>query len=340
MTPFGTGAHESAFDHRTWQHPLDLAAPLNTAGVVYTPKDIEHQHNVGICTGISLVQNAQKANGKKYSPDFQYLLQKKLIDPNWVEGSSIFAALKVGKTVGFLPRELFTWVTEEDRKLPYAQYIAKLQSIPNAEVARLSSLCVDKLAGYAQLPVDLVSLAHGVSDSKAGILCRYEVGKEWWTPSWLTKDIDPLRAPQQIVSGHAIGQTYFEAEEVMFTLANTWGTDWNAQGNAHVYPSSYSCTEAWIPYYQTPAPSFHHNFVVDLQLGQTSGDIVALQTALQIDGEFPQNLPCTGFYGEITRRAVLQYQLKYKVAPVTELNALQGKRVGAKTRAQLNKQFN
>lgn len=182
MEQLGLGALHSPIDSRTFAHPTMGIPSIVIAGQKYNPEDHEHQHNVGICTAISLVQNAEKVFGKKYSPDFQYLLQKKFIDGNWDEGSAIFSALKVGKNFGFLPIEEFTYVTEEDRKLPYPQYITKLQAIPQTEITRLLTLCKDKVTAYAQ--VDISSremIAKAIYDSEAGILCRYEVGNEWWT---------------------------------------------------------------------------------------------------------------------------------------------------------------
>lgn len=184
---------------------------------------------------------------KKFSVEFQYLCQKKFYDGNWDEGSSIFNALKVGKNIGFLPAELFPYVTEEDRKLPYDQYIAKLQAIPDAEIERLKTLCTDKLAGYAKVPLN--SLATGISSSKAGILVRYDCGPTWWIPSWLTKDINPLRKPISNITGHALTMNLFNLLTKLNTLANTWGITWNKQGCGDVVVDSYPPTEAWIPYY-------------------------------------------------------------------------------------------
>lgn len=335
-----TGANESHYDPRTRRHDTTAAAPLVTGGISYLPDDIEHQHNVGICTAASVVQNAQKAKGKKYSLDFQYLLQKKYYDLNWDEGSSIFSALKVAKNYGFLPRELFTWATEADRNLSYAQYVAKLRAVPDSEVARLISLCVDKLAGYAQLPTDAQSLAKGISDSVSGVICRYEVGEEWWTArdgriSWATADIDPLRPPAQVISGHGIGSSRFDFSVTQnVEHPNTWGILWNDknQGRGNANHLTYKCTEAWIPYYDaapTPTPQ-PFIFTQDMQYGQTTQDIVQLQKRLGV-------APTSGYYGPITKQAVLAYQIA-KGIPLSwyERYWLAGSVCGAKTRAALN----
>jgi hypothetical protein len=347
-TPFGLGAEVSPYDSRTFVHDTTMAFPLVKGGQVYTPVDMENQHVVGICTAISLIQNAEKVLGKKFSPDFQYLLQKKFYDLNWVEGSSIFNALKVGKNIGFLPKNLFPYITEEDRKLAYPSYVAKLEAISDSEIQRLIGLCTDKLIGYAQVPTDPQSLAKGIIDSCAGILCRYNVGEEWWTASngissWATKDIDPIRPPKVVVSGHAIGASYFDFSVVKnITHPNTWGTSWNDQnqGNCHIVQDNYQCTEAWIPYYETiPAPAPKpYIFTQDMKFGQTSEDVKQLQLRLiSLGYAIPSG--ATKYYGYETKKAVLQYQINNISLSWYERYFVAGRTCGPKTRAKLNSSF-
>ncbi len=319
-----TGADESPYDSRTFRHDtLAGGAPLISGGTTYLPEDIEHQHNVGICTGISLTQNTRKATGLKYSADFQYLLQKKYVDFSWWEGSSILSALKVGNKYGFLPEEKFTdlngrrYITEDDRELPYSIYIEKLMAIPESEIQRLIKLCINKLAGYAQIKIDSQSLAKGIMDSKAGILCRYTVGEEWWTArdgriSWASVDIDPIRPPTFPVSGHAIGASKFDYNVTLnVTHPNTWGIFWNDRnkGNGNINQGVYRPTEAWIPYYDkvpTPLPpSFV--FTQDMKYGETSENVRQLQKRL-IDLGYSIPSGPTTYFGDQTRTALIKYQ--------------------------------
>lgn len=87
-------------------------------------------------------------------------------------------------------------------------------------------------------------------------------------------------------------------------------------------------------------PSFTHNFKTNIALKDTGPEVIALQRALQKEGQFPASVPCTGYYGDITRRAVLAFQLKYSIASTNELFDLNGNLVGAKTRMKLNQLFN
>lgn len=346
--PFATGAHESPIDYRTIEHPTMVpGVPLVTGGKHVPKESVLHQHKEGICTSISLVQKVSRHWGKKYSPDFQYLMQKRK-DGNWTEGSSIFYALKVGKNIGFLPAEHFP-VTEADRDLPYPQYAAKLQAISEAEIERLITLCEHKLTGYAIVNVSAPEfIAKAIDDSEEGILCRYEVDNQWWTPSWLERDINPLRAPVSPLSGHAIEGVFYDfVTQKRVELANTWGPMWCRDGSGDAIFTSYRPTEAWIPYFtfnpdvpELPKKeNFKWGFFKPMLPGARGDEVTALQTALMIDGCFSKDLyrqlmnaKELGFFGGITRTAVIQFQTKYGIAPVGS--------VGPVTRAQLNRLFN
>lgn len=314
------GAFDSKQDPRTISYEPTLAALFTSGGIEYHPEDIENQHLVGICTSASLVQERQKANNKKYSIEFQYLLQKKFYDSKewigWSEGSSILNALKVGKKFGFLPRELWTWTTEADRNLPYSQYLAKLQSVPDAEIERLIGLCVDKIPGYVQVNVnDSVAVARAINESKSGIICRFSVGKEWWTPSWDPKDINPLRAPAQVISGHAIVMSQFDyTEKTDQVLSNTWGSLWCKKGNADVIWETYRPTEAWL----ITEKSF---FIKDLKFGMTDPDVKSLQQFLNSHG-FPVAQSGAGspgketeYFGGLTQKALIAFQKANNIQP-------------------------
>lgn len=236
---YSFGAEESPKDIRTFSYEPTTANVKG--GTRYEPKDIEHQHKVGICTAISLTQNARKATGKKYSADFQYLLQKKFIDKNWNEGSSALSALKVAKTYGFLPEELFKEYAPS-RQQPYHKYIAELQKISDKKIAKLLKKTVKVLQAYEKVPVDRDLMANAIDASEAGLIVRFAVGKEWWTPP-----IEPLRPPKEIISGHLITESNYNGNSMR--VANTWGPKWADGGTAYHLLKQYAPTEAWIPYY-------------------------------------------------------------------------------------------
>lgn len=254
-----TGGIKSKYDSRTITHGAMAGTPLIQGGIDYAPEDILHQHKIGKCTAISLIQNAEKALGKKFSDDFQFLLQKKFYDKDWYEGSSVFNALKVGKTYGFLPAELWTH-TNVLETTTWSEYVAQLQAIPDAEIQRLVGLCTDKLTGYAQVANDPQAIAQAISDSKTGVLCLLTSGSTWWTAldghsSWTTADLEAtgsMRVPTQSLSGHAIIASKFDYRYTnLLSCPNTWGTIWDDanHGVCHLDLNKYKLFEIWIPYY-------------------------------------------------------------------------------------------
>jgi hypothetical protein len=244
---YATGAEPSPVDERDFIYIPDKANIKG--GQRYQTNDIEDQHRVGICTAISLTQNARKATKQAFSADFQYLLQKKFHDKNWNEGSSARASLFIAKNYGLLPAYEWTHTTLADRKLSYANYIKKLQDVPDAEIERLLKIAAAyKIAGYAQVPVDRDLMATAIDESAAGLITRFVVGREWFTAP-----VEPLRKAVTPISGHLITISNYDGNS--YRVANTWGDDWADNGTAYGSLLDNPPTEAWIPYYnKLPAP--------------------------------------------------------------------------------------
>jgi hypothetical protein len=236
---YATGALESKKDIRDFTYKPDKANWKG--GTRYLAKDIEDQQRVGICTAISLTQNARKATGIKYSAEFQYLLQKKYIDGNWEEGSSIRSALKVASKYGLLPEKYFKY--KISRNQPYSKYIKQLQAIPQIEIDKLIKKCI-KIAGYASVPVDRDLMANAIDETNSGLLARFALGAEWWSAP-----IEPLRPPKKFISGHAVTISNYTGGSQR--IANMWGDDWADKGTAYFILKDYAPTEAWIVYYNS-----------------------------------------------------------------------------------------
>ena len=341
---FGFGAEHSKKDYRTLQH-ADMARIIApTGGITYDPaKDLLNQRKVGICTAISLVQNVNIVKEKRYSEDFQYLLQKKFFDRNWSEGSSIFYALKAGVKYGFLPIEDWVYTSEADHDLPYQQYIAKLQAIPDSEIQRLLLLCEKPLRGYSKVDVSTAqSFATAIAGSIAGILCRYDTGETWYLPSWKPEDINPIKFPNPITGGHAITASYYDmtGQKMSTEHPNTWGgivtptweKAWDRNGLCDILYEDYKPTEAWMPIFSsTPTivnrPSLppHQLLTKNLYFGMQDDQIKMIQHVLSV-------LPESGWFGTKTLKAVIAYQKSKNITPAVGF-------IGIKTRQALNGDF-
>ena len=238
---YSTGASKSPLDIRTFAYVPTKAN--KKGGARWFKKDIDDQKRVGICTSISFTMQASKVLEIDFSADFQYLLQKKFIDGNWTEGSSIFSALKVGKKYGLLPEKEFKF--RRYRNENYTTYIKRLQKVSDKEIEKLLKKCI-KIKGYAKVPVDRDLMANAIDESDAGLLTRYGIGSEWWT-----SPIEPLRYPNKFISGHAVNDTNYDGNS--FRIANSWGSGWNKDGTAY-RTMKYKPTESWIVYYNKVSP--------------------------------------------------------------------------------------
>ncbi len=126
-------------------------------------------------------------------------------------------------------------------------------------------------------------------------------------------------------------------------IINSWGKNIGNNGrqwlseeyfNNHVF-------SGWTHVFAPPVPVvFTHSFLTNLKLNDNNAEVQYLQTALKLEGTFPITVPPSGFYGEITRKAVLDFQRKYNVATPQEINTLNGTTVGPSTRAKLNFLYN
>lgn len=191
--------------------------------------------------------------------------------------------------------------------------------------------------GYANPFIQIDSLAQAARDQKGVIIGVYGQNNGTWTSAY------PQPPKTNDTWGHwlYIGKAKIVNGKKYLGVLNSWGGDvgeWGWQWLGEEYLPYFF--QAWTLYYKTPGvSSFSHSFTVNMSYGQTSDEIKLLQDALKLDGVFPSQFPSTGYYGETTRRAVLVYQTKYLVDSAASLNALNGMRVGALTRNQLNSEF-
>lgn len=259
----GTGAFPSPFDIRTFKYPpaqsVFAKAPEapRVAGKRWEAQYHFDQHSIGTCTATATAQLGSKLYGQEFSDDFQYLMQKKYYDvplyPNlgWGEGSSAFHAIRVAREIGFLPKHHWTHTTEKDKKGTYAAYIKKLQAIPEEEIERLKGIAMlYKIKAFAGTSgVDRDTLARAIDESEAGLIVRFDLGREWYygRNGKRTNDkeqLEPLRPPKKVISGHMVVMTNTVGDS--FRISNTWGQDWCDEGTAYHLHREYRPTEAWI----------------------------------------------------------------------------------------------
>lgn len=104
---------------------------------------------------------------------------------------------------------------------------------------------------------------------------------------------------------------------------------YNARNTFAAYPTTFKTYQEMGIDPAKPKHSFTRNIAYGARLDP---EVVWLQKCLQYEGLYPANFDATGNYLEVTRKAVLDFQLKHGV-PTDGLN---GNLVGVKTRKALN----
>ena len=291
-----------------------------------------------------------------FSPRFLYILSGlPQYNGGWaalpIDGRDPVTVMKIAQQYGCATEA----TVPNDTSLSDADYASAAAVTPAAFAEALPY----KIPGYVfqanptQAQVRALIAAHGA----AGLLMM--IGPEFWQSaagvnSWAQADIDPVRPPKSVadeIGGHeltGIGWNDSDLDRFM----NQWGPTWADGGFANYVFNEWTAylTEAIaiadVPaaalafVASLPSPSeFSHDFATQIQFGATGREVRALQIALAIDGDFTYP-EITGTYGDITRQAVLAFQLKYAVAPQSTLQSLNGRNVGPATLTQLNKLFN
>lgn len=217
----------------------------------------------------------------------------------------------------------------------------KINNVPEKEVysdvARLFR--VDNYVSY-EPGKDFDAIAGTILKTGKGVLTWFTFNSnEWTTMPTLKTD-----KPQSHHSVCAVDAVIYKGKECI-VIDDSWGSVHGANGQRFItreffekrntyaaYPIAFKNTEegVWKPRYIFKYP---------MKFGQISPDIKVFQEILKYEKLFPSNVQCTGKYGEITRKATLEFQRKHKIASEDEIESLNGMVVGPKTLQKLNELY-
>jgi hypothetical protein len=139
------------------------------------------------------------------------------------------------------------------------------------------------------------------------VLCLMSIGQEWWVPSWSAADLLPLKPPISPVGNHFVVLWGYDKDYIYFR--NSWGKTWGANGNGYFGLN-------YVPHIVeigTAVDDTAGRFQKNLEYGNTGIDVYSLQKFLVKKGY--GNFIATGFYGEKTRQAVINYQITKGIKP-------------------------
>lgn len=353
----GTDAIKSPFDERDilftdvafgstpfdWNVGVDMEDELSSLLSKPVKLPVKDQDGSGSCGG-----QAEASGGAVISA-----LNKKILDEKSAKFAYAPIAYPGGGSTG---RDLaaraknFGWGLEAltpsyDNGLPPGE--AFMQRVQDITVEAIDEAAKSKALSYTVLPINIDSIAQAIRDFKFVRIGIVGSNNGTWR---MTDPIPPIDGEPHWYHWVAGLKAKMRNGKKAIGFLNSWGVttgdlgwqwineDWfKAQMSNDPYgaipifePRCYTWNPVPLP------PVFHHVFNRDLYYGLIDPENQQLQTALRIDGVFPNGVPYNDRFGTQTLIAVKKFQVKYGIA--TPGMAGYG-RCGPKTRLQLNKLF-
>lgn len=200
------------------------------------------------------------------------------------------------------------------------------------------------------LPIDFYKVAQQVADHNC-VMLWFKAGMSEWQRDIPEGDSNSEAVRHSVCAVDCI--SYKGIEYII--IEDSWGK-WLKNADIPLFPGQRAITKKFFDkhcYFAGCYTEFKyeeeeelpgqikHEFKTILTYGMKKDpEVMILQDILKKEGLFPTSTPSTGNYLDTTRRAILDFQVRYKVAPMAELKANNGRRVGGKTIAKLNQLYN
>lgn len=193
---------------------------------------------------------------------------------------------------------------------------------------------------------DIEAVASTIHTTGKGVMVWFYFQGDEWTDRPVVKNpaLDLNAAATLRHSVCAVDFTLVGGKKALI-IEDSWGIGAGV-GGRRVIDEDFYRSRNWFAGYlmnfkfdQQSIPRPFHRFDRNLAFSPTftiDTDVRKLQDILKYEGMFPANTESSGYYGAITAKSVLAWQKLHKVASDSELDPLQGKTVGPKTRTVLN----
>ena len=329
---YSTGALKNTKDNRDIKYsdiPMAMSAVLPSKHITdISMIPVLDQGQLGTCVahaivGVKMYQEF-KETGKvpKFSRRFIYALARQLsaYDPN---GMGLYPrdGAKTLKDNGVLEPD-----TIDDNTLPHSVYIAFSPDKAQKEGAMRWG------SGYATTNNgDLEAIKQAIVKEGVLTISLAHEGSKW------NARTGKLSAPTNVTGAHYImiyGYEDIDGDTILY-LRNSWGKNWGKDGNGQFNWSDYKkFSYDVLVFTDIPndliekAKNTQFLFTVNLKKGMTHPDVSKLQQRLKDEGfyTYPQ---ITGYFGDVTKAAVIAYQKANKITPAEGY-------VGPITRSKLN----
>lgn len=349
MNTRATGALGSLKDYRdgiaTAAMVAAAPAPIQLPATLHTDLGtVLDQNKIPACVAHDVVYLMRRYWFKKtgkwidFSPRFLDILAKRTDGVDRLTGGTYpRLVLKLATQYGCAT----TATLPNDTNLPILQY--RDDSVLTDKM--FADAAPYKIPGYLNIPLDFATTRNSIYLYDA-LTALFSIGSEFWLPSWMPKDIDPLRTPETTISGHQLALCGWD-DAKLNRGRNEWGPEWDRGGEFHYDPIVWKdfIHEQWaiaeVPndvsafLKALPSPSnFHYQWNKNLTRGDYNDDVKMAQVAFMITGYLPPVAPAEfGYFGPKTGAANLAYQIGHGITSPSAAD------IGPRTRASLNATF-
>ena len=194
-----------------------------------------------------------------------------------------------------------------------------------------------KADNFVQLKTnDIDAIASTIQATGKPVMVWYYFNHDEWTDTpKLKRDMNPYARSTSRHSVTAVDSILINGIKHL-VIDDSWGTKYGKKGQRFIsedFHNKRNLFAAYLTNFDFSKKSIpkllRYTFKKTMRVGDRNSDVVALQDFLKSKGMFPSNVDSTGYFGSITKRAVIQYQKANKLT----VDGI----VGKNTIASLNK---
>lgn len=199
-----------------------------------------------------------------------------------------------------------------------------------------------KVQNYLTVPTgDIDTIASIIQKTGKPVMTWFYFKIDEWKTVPVIKDTSATIANSNRHSVTAVDYTLYNGKKALI-IEDSWGPG-HGKGGRRIITEDFFKVRNWFNAYAMNLRfeiedngGQYTDFTETMDYGERSDNVARMQTILKRTGHFPVNVESTGYYGNITAKAVYNFQVAHNVAGIDELNALQGRVVGPKTLKALN----
>lgn len=176
---------------------------------------------------------------------------------------------------------------------------------------------VFKIGNYILNPVrDLETIASIIQTTKKAVMVWYYFNHDEWTD--VPKILRPLDVNGAGVSRHsvtAVDFTLYQGKKCLI-IEDSWGTSYGKAGQRIITEDFHNVRNFFTAHpmvfqFEVPVipPITVYKFTKTMKTGDQNNEVKQLQLFLQQRGFFPTNSTATGYFGGVTKKGVVAFQI-------------------------------